>query len=264
VALVVACLTRGHRWRYREIAQAMAEGIARCGDRPVLADLSMPHKKADVAICYGWKARQRLRLYPHFVYADLGYWQRDSYYRLAVDDWSPEAYVRAGLPPERLQALGVAVQSWKGGREIVVAGSSAKAAADHSLGYMGWEMSAVKRLRALGLPVAYRPKPGDPGARPIEGAEYDTRPLADALASAAGWVTHHSNSAIDALAAGVPVHCALGAAAAFSVPLEQIGSAPRLEGREQFLADVAWLQWSLDEIRRGEAWAHLKDRGLVC
>lgn len=264
MALVVACLTRGHRWRYRDIAQAMAAGIARCGDRPVMHDLGAAHRPADVAVCYGWKARNRLQLFPRFVYADLGYWQRDQYYRLAVGSWSPDGYVRAGLPAARLEGLGVQVQPWKSGSEIVVAGSSPKAAADHGLGYMAWERRAVKALTAKGLRVVYRPKPGDPAAQPIEGAGYDTRPLAEALEAAAGWVTHHSNSAIDALVAGVPVHCEIGAAAAFSVPLEQIGQAPRLEGREQFLADVAWLQWNLDEMRRGDAWAHLKERGLVC
>lgn len=99
---------------------------------------------------------------------------------------------------------------------------------------------------------------------PIPGAGYDQRPISEALGNAWAWVTHHSNSAVDALLAGVPAHCEMGAAAALSIPLDQIAEPVLPAGRDQFLADVAWLQWSLDEMRSGAAWAHLKDRGLVC
>ena len=54
------------------------------------------------------------------------------------------------------------------------------------------------------------------------------------------------------------MHCQTGAATAFSVPLEAMADPPRLDVREQFLADVAWLQWTLDEMRSGECWAHLR------
>jgi hypothetical protein len=129
---------------------------------------------------------------------------------------------------------------------------------------MEWERMAAESLKGFGKKIVYRPKPKDRSARPMDGFDYDTRPIAETLQSAWAWVTHHSNSAIDALVAGVPVHCATGAAAAFSVPMDQIANPPLLEGREQFLADVAWLQWTLDEMRSGKAWAHIKERGLLC
>lgn len=107
----------------------------------------------------------------------------------------------------------------------------------------------------------YRPKPSDKHRQSIRGVGYDTRPIAEALASAKAVVTHHSNIAVEALAAGVPVHCVTGAGAACSVPLDRLGERP--EGRESFLADVAYLQWSLDEMRSGAYWAHIKERGVI-
>lgn len=265
MAVTVACLTSPAQRRYRLIAEAMAAGINRCGDRASLVSVYAPHHAADVGVMYGWKRHQQLQRYARFVYADLGYWQRDNYYRLAVGGWGPERYVCAGLPASRLEALGLQLKPWREqGNEIIVAGATAKAAGEHGLGYMEWERRAVARLRECGRKVVYRPKPNDRLAQPIAGAGYDTRPISEALANAWALVTHHSNSAVDALLAGIPVHCEIGAAAAMSVPLDQIGEAPLVEGREQFLADVAWLQWTLDEMRSGEAWAHLKDRGLVC
>ena len=265
MALVVACLTSAPQKRYRLIAEAMAAGIARCGDHPKVAPMRGPHVAADVGVMYGWKHHATLQRYPRFVYADLGYWQRDRYYRLAAGGWGPEGYVRAGLPMTRFESLGLQIKPWRReGAEIIVAGSTAKAAIEHGYGYTQWERQTIARLQGCGRPVVYRPKPNDPMAAPIPGSGYDKRPISEALSSAWAWVTHHSNSAVDALLAGVPVHCEIGAAAAMSLPLESIATAPLPAGREQFLADVAWLQWTIEEMRSGEAWAHLKERGLVC
>lgn len=263
MALSVACLVRTGQRRSRIVAEAMCEGIRRCGDKPQVCAMWAP-AKADVAFSYGWKHRARFKHYPAFVYADLGYWQRDSYYRLSVGGWGPEGYVCAGLPRSRFTALGLEIKPWNSGTEVIVAGSTQKAATDHGMAYMEWERRAIKRLISYGLNPIYRPKPNDPNARPIESAGYDHRPISEALRNARVWVTHHSNSAVDALLAGVPVHCEIGAAAALSMTFDQIPNAPRREGREAFLADVAWLQWTLDEMRTGEPWMHLKERGLLC
>lgn len=267
MTLKVICLTHYQQHRYRDIATAMATGIKACGDVPIIREISSTPRTEgiDCAVAYGWKRRHVFQQYPRFIYADLGYWHRESYYRLSINGWSPDGYVSAGLSSDRLSSFGVTIKPWRSsGDEIVIAGSTAKSCAEHGYSYMHWERQAAEDLKDCGKRIVYRPKPRDRWARPIEGIGYDTRPIAEALQSAWAWVTHHSNSAIDALTAGVPVHCETGAAAAFSVPMDQMADPPLLEGREQFLADVAWLQWTLDEIRSGKAWAHMKERGLLC
>lgn len=248
----VVCLS-GPRKHQKRIAESMAQGIRAAGDNLVTG------VKADACVAYGWKGRHRFGPFPAFAYADLGYWQRETYYRFAVNGWSPERYLRQGFPATRFERLGLRIKPWRtGGREIVVAGSTAKACADHGIGYQEWERQVIDRLKDCGRPVVYRPKPTDAAASPISDVPMDRRPVSEMLDSAYAVVTHHSNTGVDALLAGVPVHCETGAAAAFSVPLEQIADAPLLEGREQFLFDVAWLQWTLDEMRTGEAWKHLR------
>jgi len=257
----VACLmTFGNR-RYRLIADAMAAGVRRCGDEAIVCPAAST-PKADVGVMYGWKLSHFTRKYPQYIYADLGFWQRDTHYRMTVNGWSSDSYVKAGLSDARLKSFGVEVKPWnESGNEILVVGSSRKSSQQHGFEYMEWERNAVEALKDSGRPIVYRPKPNDLEKQPIEGAGYDQRPLDEALASAYAVVTHHSNVAVQALAAGVPVHCVTGAAAAFSCPL---GEFTRQDGREQFLADVAWLQWTLDEMRSGQYWAHLKERGLIC
>lgn len=249
----VACLIAPSRARSKLIAQSMTQGVIACGDRAVVGG------QAHACIGYGWKFWRTYRQYKAYAYADLGYWQRDRYYRFSVNGWSPERYVRQGLPSSRFERLGLDIKPWRtGGAEIIVAGSTSKACQDHGMAYQAWEMRAIERLKATGRPVVYRPKPNDPRATQIAGVPMDRRPIKEALASAYAVVTHHSNTAIDALLAGVPVHCETGAAAAFSVPMESLDDAPLLDGRDQFLFDVAWLQWTVDEMRSGEAWAHLR------
>lgn len=252
--MAVIVLSNPHQRRARLIADFMTQGIRACGEK-----ITAKPSKADVVVSYGWKRKEIYRQYPNFVYADLSYWDRDNYHRFAVNSWGPERYVRAGLPSTRFDRLGLKIKPWRtDGDEIVVAGHSHKSAIDHGLAYQEWETRTIQKLLNSGRKVVYRPKPGDKHLRPIEGVEIDDRPIGESLASAWAWVTHHSNSAVDALLAGVPVHCEIGAAAAFSVPLSDIQTPPLLEGREQFLYDVAWLQWTYDEMRSGECWHHLR------
>lgn len=263
MVIQAVCLTKSNLSRYRRISSAMSQGIRAVGDHPVVCEVGNK-RYGSVGVIYGWKHHAEVEKFPRFVYADLGYWKRDRYYRLCCNAWSPEKYVRAGLDSSRFDELGLEIKPWHDGEEIIIAGSSAKAAKDHGLGYMEWEKAAALKLQDCGYRVMFRPKPGDPQAFPIPGTELDRRPLEQALASARALVTHHSNTAIDALLAGVPVHCETGAAAAFSVPMEEIAKAPRMSGREQFLYDVAWLQWTETEMKLGYAWKHLKERSLLC
>lgn len=261
--LSVVCLTSGENASYRLVADAMKQGIKRCGDSAVIADHKGALPQADVAVSYGFKRHATLRKFPQFVYADLGYWRRKTAYRVAANDWSAHHKMGRGMPVDRLQALGLDIKPWRqDGREIVIAGSTRKASVDHGLGYMEWETRTARLLTGCGRPVMYRPKPTDPEKRPIPGIGYDERSMKEAMVSAYAVVTHHSNVAIDALVAGVPVHCETGAAAAFSVPIEQIANAPLMSGREQFLADVAWLEWTPDEMRSGACWSYLREHCL--
>lgn len=264
MALTVVCFTDHRLSRYRKVALAMMEGIRRCGDNSVLSDVRSPFIGGDAAVIWGWKRRDLLKKYRQFAYVDIGYWNRDEYFRVSVNGWSPDLYVQAGLPSKRFERLGLEIKPWKTGSEILIAGSSPKAAIDHGFSYMEWEIRTAKSLKDCGYPLIYRPKPTDRMQSPIDGIGYDTRPVSQALASARAVVTHHSNSAVDALLAGIPVHCETGAAACMSVPLDQVCEANEPDGRVQFLHDVAWLQWTMAEMLSGECWAHLKDRGLIC
>lgn len=264
--LKVACLTH-HLSRYKVVANAMAAGIRAFGDEAEVlqADQGAP-KGFDVGVMYGWKRREQLKRFEQFVYADLGYWCRDTHYRLTVGGWGPERYVHAGLPADRLASFGVDVKPWgAAGVDVLLIGAQDKSMQQHGFRYMEWERAMARELLKRGCRVVYRPKPTDPQRVPmhVDGVLYDDGPLHRALDGAACVVMHHSNTALDALAHGVPVYCEIGVGAAFSVALDEIKNPPLRQGREQFLADAAWLQWSVAEMKSGAAWAHLRERNLI-
>lgn len=256
-----ACLTVPNQKNYHKIADAMHSGIRACGDTSLRKSIQDVIPRAEVGVMYGWKRNAILRLYPRYIHADLGYWQRADYWKIIANGFSPASYVRANLPSSRFDKLGIKIHPERKGRKIIIAGSSVKSAQVHGLRHMDWETEQARKYIHLGFEVVYRPKPKDVYKRPIPGCGYDVGPLdfSDCLAL----VTHHSNVALDALIAGVPVWCELGAASVMNFNPEEIQS-PRIpKGREQFLHDCAYLQWTLEEMRSGECWAHLKERGLV-
>ena len=192
------------------------------------------------------------------LHCDLGFWSRDKYMKLALGDrWSP--LVDRDYDDSRLRKHGVKIEpSRKPGKRVLVCGMSAKAAGTWDLQPEQWEHRAIKRLVAAGAaPVIYRPKPTWHAARPINGAQFDRgTDIKQTLAQVDAVVSHHSNAAIDALAAGLPIYVETGIARSLSAPTieEAVGAeAPELEARTRFLRQVAWHQWDFRELAEG-AW----------
>lgn len=215
--------------------------------------------RPDLIAGYGWKpvmrgAHQR---WPEIVlHVDLGFWSRDKFMKLALGDrWSP--LVDHDYDDSRLRMHGVKIEpNRKPGKRVLVCGMSAKAAGTWELQPEQWEQRTIKRLVVAGATVTYRPKPTWHQARPIKGAaEFDRgTDIKQALARVDAVVSHHSNAAIDALAAGLPIYVETGIAKSLSVATieDAVGAeAPDLETRARFLRQVAFHQWTLTEIAEG-------------
>ena len=260
--------------RSKRIADAMAIGIVESGDRATVAPFgSLPPGMFDVVIGYGWRHPQVFDQARQFVFCDLGYWNRDAtsgYNKVIVGGRDPSAYFRKNLPADRIERLGIRVKPWRPalgpGAHILIAGHSEKHAG--TLGYRAqqWETETIAKLRAITKrPLVYRPKPSWLDATPIEGSKFSHGPLADDLANCWAVVAHASNVAVDALIEGIPVYVEAGPAKRLSIPsLADIETPPMPDGREQLLADLAYCQWTLDELRSGACWAHLKQHTPLC
>lgn len=233
----------------------------------------------DVAVFYGLAGGLRKVLEDYrakgkkAVYIDLGYWNRrsrtrwDGFHKISVNDRHPTAYFQStDQPMDRLRAQNIRIESWRENRSaIVVAGMSAKAATASGFVPHAWERATIADLRKhTDRPIIYRPKPNWLGALPIAGSTMmKTESLPSILGQAYCVVAHHSNVAVDALLAGIPCVCDEGVASVLATPIDQIDAPIYPDGREQWAANVAYCQWSLDEMRKGAPWSHLLRHGLV-
>lgn len=226
--------------------------------------------RADIAMGYGWSHRTVFNAYrdagAQYAYFDLGYWNRrpagmpmDGHYRLAMNDWDTVTHMPRGMPGDRFKALDVEVKPRRAGKHIVIASMSIKAVKVHGYAFHQWETMIADRLQEMGYASILRDKPNKKmPAMP---------PIGEVLANTSLLVTHHSNAAVDAIAAGVPVYALRGVGSLVS-PGDLTKKAietpyfPSDAEREAFLADVAYAQWQPAELRSGAAWEFM--RGTLC
>lgn len=268
----IVCLRSEERSRAQHIADAMVEGFRRHGIA-VNVEAKATAVNGDLVVGYGWRSEPVFTAYQRagarYLYLDLGFWERkpksavrEGYHKVALDSWCPRGTMCRGCPSDRFDRFGIPLVSGGNGSNVIVAGMSAKAAGSHGLAPHQWEQLAIGRLQPTGVPIVYRPKPSWHAARPLPGAAYSVdEDIKDALGKARLLVTHHSNAAVDAIVAGVPVYCETSVGALMSTPNLTDVVNPRRHSeaeRRQFLADVAYCQWNVAEMRSGACWDHVK------
>jgi hypothetical protein len=160
-----------------------------------------------------------------------------------------------GMPGDRWQKhFASLMQPWRGhaGEYVLIAAQVPNDASLRGMDNERWCRGVQLFLEGRGIEARIRWHPASPRGRMAP-----PRPLAEDLAGARWLVTYNSNSAVDAVLAGVPaVTCDMGSVA-WDVTGHEPAHAPPMPDRTQWAHDIAYAQWSLDEIRNGEAWAHL-------
>ena len=183
-----------------------------------------------------------------YYHIDHGYLRRgwnsySGYYRITRNGLQWSANGRE-YPDDRFKRFGISLKPWrKSGRHVLVCPISTAIGAFYGIDPQVWLQAIVEEIGAhTDRPVTIKPKDSD-------------LDLKTALNDAWCLVTFNSNAAIEALIEGVPVFVTGPAAArAMGSPdLSKIDE-PRYGNREAIFAALAYQQWTLDEIRRGECW----------
>lgn len=183
---------------------------------------------------------------------DLGYWDRETAMRMSIDGMHPTAAQLAisDGPARRNFALR---QDANPAGPVLLVGLGDKSAAMLGLRVHEWERKAISRIRAQypGRQIVWRPK--GRSAYPLDGLQMRSgMPIEDALRGCSLVVCRHSNVAIDACIADIPVDCEGGAAAA----LYQNGTQPDANQRAQFLSRLSWWNWKHEEA--AQAWLFIR------
>lgn len=146
--------------------------------------------------------------------------------------------------------------------------------------YATWLLSVITDLQKnFQSPIYVRPHPGSTGNNIEEkwllsvkdklpdNVIWDTRPLTfeQSLEDCKFCVTYNSGAGVDSALLGVPVIASDEGSFAWEVAshypennIEKIS----MPDRQQWLNNLAYVEWSIDEIEQGMPWRHLRDKIL--
>lgn len=222
---------------------------------------SVEHAEAGHVACWGWRTGQRLRelgkqvlvmergyLGDRFAWTSLGWNGLNNRAQFGVKNDGGERFRRH---------FGDLLQPWNPtGDYLLIVGQVPGDASLQGRDLSSWYAEQAKLAAAMGLPARFRPHPEALKRgyqKAVPGADVLGGDLQSALRGAALVATWNSNTGVDALLAGKPVTVADPG----SMVWEQAQGLRRgaQPDRESWAARLAWCQWSLDEIRSGEAWA---------
>lgn len=238
--------------------EVMLQALADCAP-PTTVVTRTYRGDSRLLILYGVGLKQRLSLWQHHirrgghvVMFDMGYWNRGADdMRLSIDSLHPTAVQLAASPAESRQQLVLQDVEDQAG-PILLIGMGRKSCALHGLQPQQWELAKLRELRTKypRREILWRPKGRAPerfmGLPMRHGMEIE-----DALVGCALVACRHSNVAINACIAGVPVLCEDGAAYALYSRHMRPTHAQRLD----FLSRLS--HWNYTPAQAQEAWAHI-------
>ena len=127
-----------------------------------------------------------------------------------------------------------------------------------------WYRRVADLLKQQGQRVVYRPHPRNRGSfftKPDGVDSVSNYPLDEDLSRARGIVAYNSNSAVDAVIAGVPTVTMNKSSMAWDVTAHEPGVLAYPD-RTDWLRWICGCQWSWDEIRNGTCWENIARRAM--
>jgi len=192
---------------------------------------------------------------------DLGYFGRQdsrSYpMRLTINAEHPQKLLWHNTDESRWARFGKPLRNdFNPNGHIVLCGMGRKSRWQYGYNGTDWETRALNNIQRSfpGARIIYRPKQG--ATELLKGVKVDANsPIESVIRGSRMVVVHHSNVAVDACIAGVPVVCSDGAAAALYGDDICNPTNPTIAERMRFLSALAWWQWRPEESK--ECWNHI-------
>lgn len=215
------------------------------------------------------------------VYVDKGYNRiasevrrglRILYYKVSLGGFQPLDYITTDMPGDRWDAISerhgleLVRERRREGECIVYSGPSAKNAKFHGLGDpTEYAKSVIREIRKrTDKLIIYRPKKSWRDAVPVKGAEFSgPKEKADNVYDRAFvYAVHNSNSCVEAVMRDIPT-VSLGPSIAYHISRHDFVGIDNIEhtsyeSRYQFMSNVCYWQWTLDEMKVGKTWNFLK------
>lgn len=217
----------------------------------------------NVVVCWGWRAGKQFRARGRDVLVlERGYLgDRFRYTSMAWNGLNGHATFPHYMPDDgvRFRSMGVTLEPWRGiaGKYVLLAGQVPGDMSVRGVNLVPWYTHTARLAAArFGLPVVFRPHPGALARgikQSVPGCRTDNGTLAEALADAAAVVTWNSNTAVEAMLAGIWTVCHDPGAMAWPVAARALDDTCHPELRHTWAYALAFKQWTVEEIKSGEA-----------
>jgi hypothetical protein len=165
-----------------------------------------------------------------------------------------------GMPGDRWgRHFGHLIQPWQtGGGYALLIGQVPGDQSIRGVNIEAFYQQSAAALRKYGWPdVRFRPHPKAGAVRGVAGIPVIGGTLHEAMAGAGLVMTYNSNTGVDAAMFGRPVIAMDRGSMAWDVAGHQVTEIVTPD-RTAWAHNLAYCQWSMDEIARGEAWEHLE------
>jgi len=229
------------------ISQTMCRAFADgCGGKLVPCA-----KSGDRIATYGIKrgSGESIKRAKEFWYIDHGYFGKgnpsrfDGYYRIVYNNIIHDC--SGDFPRDRLEKFNINLKDWrKNGDKIIMVPPSIPMGKFLGVPHEEWTENTKKELE----------KYTDREIIICQKQKGKKSNLMELLQKAWVLITDHSNCQVDALINGIPVIT--------TSPMRRIGSLADVENPmmdRNFLKNLAYKQWTINEIKSGKAWRELND-----
>jgi hypothetical protein len=190
-----------------------------------------------------------------------------AYSTIGFDDFKGYGnYYSSNHSGERWNSFNLEIKPWrKDGEHILIVGQPAHGFSASKFDIENWYPAIVSKLRELtDRPLFFRQHPLQkqlpnlPGVKMI--GTYD-QPLEKDFENCWAVISKTSSMTISALLNGIPVICDDDLNPGCDLAEKNVASinSPVMPTREQFFYDLAYTQWNLKEIEKGEPWRRLRD-----
>lgn len=260
--------------RVHVLGHAFYEGCKRRGIQCEVRPVGGSYPDADLVWLYGLgPARPVFDAYEGRavrLVGDKGYfaeYETTKYFRVSVDAQQPDKHLLLRPhPPDRFKALNLPdLRTKTRGDYVLLCGIGPKQAERQGVAYGQWERETYKILYELtDRPILVREKPKNPLIAGLPRSTHKT--TAEAIRGAWAVVCMTGNIGVDAILEGVPVIAKAGPGAVYyRAGLHSVNDIQPLdeESRLSALSDVAYWQWTQDEIKSGLFLDNLKLEGII-
>lgn len=271
----IAVFTRGEQSHSYKYEMAFLDGLKSHGHKPSLVSWQYIPTDLDLAVIWGVNNTPLIncieRAGADYLVLERGYiGDREEYTSCGFNGLNGRADFcddhrlrkRAKLFEEYLKPVR---KNRSTNRYIVIMGQVASDASVRHIGFNLWLSSVYEMLkRKTNRPIFYRPHPLEKEPYIPEGLQIIHGELHDVMQGSYMVVTLNSNTGVDAILSGIP--CAamdkgsmiwdLKANITNPKHIEPINEAKR----RVWFNKLCYTQWSLEEMRSGEAWEYLKKK----